>query len=166
MASPNAGKRKDREDDVIDDEGASSKMRATSSYDDDDDSDNWADAYEQELYTFMQADVEVKELKRNAQAFPIPNFSMTPDASTLEMAKALLKSSGGNNKYMKMLVREIESTVYPDDKGTKVKGKLAPRMVSWAESREGRRQTTLSEYAMHSFFDSMKGEPNSSVPTH
>lgn len=161
MASPNAGKRKDREDDVIDDEGASSKMRATSSSSDDDDSDNWADAYEQELYTFMQADVEVEELKRNAQAFSIPNFSMTPDANTLEMAKALLKSSGGNNKYMKMLVREIESTVYPDDKGTKVKGKLAPRMVSWAESRKGMRQTT--EYAMHSFFDSMKGEPHSSV---
>lgn len=164
----NTGKRKDRENDVIDDEGASSKMRGTSSSSSssDDDSDNWADAYEQELYTFMQADVEVGELKRYSEAFLDPNFSMTPDAGTLEMAKALLKSSGGNNKYLKMLVREIESTVYPDDKGTKVKGKLAPRMVSWAESREGRRQTTLSEYAMHSFFDSMKGEPNSSVPTH
>lgn len=163
MASPNTGKRKDREDDLIDDEGASSKMRATSSSsdDDDDDSGNWADAYEQELYTFMQADVEVGELKRYSQAFLDPNFSMTPDAGTLEMAKAMLKSSGGDNKYLKMLVRQIESTVNPDDKGTKIKGKLAPRMVSWAESRKGMRQTT--EYAMHTFFDSMKGEPRSSV---
>jgi len=160
MTSSQAGKRKDREDDFLGDEQATAKVQAMS-FDDD----NWEDVYKTELQRYLGEIEDAEKEDRNFGPTIDPPYNLSEQPtyqmlSDLKATKSLLKSSNGTaggNKYLKMLERQLEMAINPKDQGTKFKGHLAPRMVSWSESRKGLRETSLSQDAMNPFMDTLKG---------